>query len=350
MATHSISVGKARSSAGRLIGGRGFDAVFLLVAGCFVTGTYLDSWAHNNIPALETFFTPWHGVLYAGVFLTAIVLAVVIVINRVRGATWQEAVPAGYGLSVLGAYGMLVVGVGDGFWHTIFGVEKNVDAIFSPTHLAGMICSNLMVAGLYRSLYLRLPQRRIALADQIWLILAITLFFAMIANDTQPTSPFITLYPVVAPTGEDLAQLLAVTSFVIQATIFTGLALYSIRRWQVPFGFFTVPLTVVGIVLSLMKQHYIVILASLLAGLIIDICYVLLRPSLERPWQLRTFAIFASATLYLVYMIVLEIAYGLVWSIHMTVGSIFVTCVLGWLLSYLALPGKGPELVQDTEA
>ncbi len=29
-----------------------------------VSGLYADGWAHVNVPGLETFFTPWHGVLY----------------------------------------------------------------------------------------------------------------------------------------------------------------------------------------------------------------------------------------------------------------------------------------------
>jgi hypothetical protein len=29
-------------------------------------GIFLDGWAHNTRPTLETFFTPWHAVFYAG--------------------------------------------------------------------------------------------------------------------------------------------------------------------------------------------------------------------------------------------------------------------------------------------
>jgi len=32
-------------------------------------GLYLDGWAHVHLRGLESFFTPWHGVLYTGFLL-----------------------------------------------------------------------------------------------------------------------------------------------------------------------------------------------------------------------------------------------------------------------------------------
>src|SRR5262245_28799356 len=38
----------------------------LATAAWLVAGAYLDAWAHTNRSNLETFFTPWHAVLYSG--------------------------------------------------------------------------------------------------------------------------------------------------------------------------------------------------------------------------------------------------------------------------------------------
>ena len=47
-----------------------------------LVGLYLDGWAHNNIPELiETFFTPWHAVLYSGYAFMSLVLI---------GAAWRN--------------------------------------------------------------------------------------------------------------------------------------------------------------------------------------------------------------------------------------------------------------------
>ena len=38
-------------------------------------------------------------------------------------------------------------GVGDGIWHTLFGVEEDTAALLSPTHLALMIAGIVLVTG-----------------------------------------------------------------------------------------------------------------------------------------------------------------------------------------------------------
>ena len=53
------------------------DLVFALCASTIVIGLFLDGWNHINLQngALGSFFTPWHGVLYAGFSITATWLA-----------------------------------------------------------------------------------------------------------------------------------------------------------------------------------------------------------------------------------------------------------------------------------
>jgi hypothetical protein len=70
-----------------------------------LVGGYLDAWAHNNIPRLETFFTPWHGVLYSGFLVVAITLLGTIFTNHTRGYSWRQAVPSGYELSFFAVIG-----------------------------------------------------------------------------------------------------------------------------------------------------------------------------------------------------------------------------------------------------
>ena len=38
-------------------------------------GFFLDAWAHGHVP-VETFFTPYHGMFYAGIFALIVVLAI----------------------------------------------------------------------------------------------------------------------------------------------------------------------------------------------------------------------------------------------------------------------------------
>src|SRR5829696_493240 len=43
-----------------------FDWAMAIVSCWFVGGLFLDAWAHIHLSNLETFFTPWHGVMYSG--------------------------------------------------------------------------------------------------------------------------------------------------------------------------------------------------------------------------------------------------------------------------------------------
>jgi hypothetical protein len=113
------------------------DMVTTVFAACTVGGLLADAWAHSNIvDTIESFFTPWHGLLYGGFFATAI-WTFWLGLRR-RGAAprrWRESWPAGYALGAMGAIGFLAGGLLDMIWHSIFGIEVNLEIAFSPSHL-----------------------------------------------------------------------------------------------------------------------------------------------------------------------------------------------------------------------
>jgi hypothetical protein len=76
-------------------GGARFDWLMAGFGSWLIGGLYLDGWAHVHVPALETFFTPWHAVLYSGYIAGAVALAVTLRLNRHRGASRWDALPAG---------------------------------------------------------------------------------------------------------------------------------------------------------------------------------------------------------------------------------------------------------------
>lgn len=55
--------------------------------------------------------------------------------RRVPGRSLREAVPPGYELAVLSVGAFFVGFNGDAIWHTVFGIESDIDALLSPTHL-----------------------------------------------------------------------------------------------------------------------------------------------------------------------------------------------------------------------
>lgn len=129
----------------------GLDWAMALLSAVFVGGLFLDGWAHTHGRVDQSFFTLWHAVFYAGYAATASVLVVSLLRNRAQGYPWQRAVPAGYGLSLLGALIFAVGGVTDLIWHTLFGIEAGVEALLSPTHLALALGLGLIASGPIRA-------------------------------------------------------------------------------------------------------------------------------------------------------------------------------------------------------
>src|SRR5690349_14190348 len=79
-----------------------------LSAAWFGAGLYLDGWAHTHeLP--DTFFTPWHGMIYSGFLLAALFLVSTFARRRWLG----QLMPTGYGLSLVGVGLFLIGGAAD---------------------------------------------------------------------------------------------------------------------------------------------------------------------------------------------------------------------------------------------
>ncbi|TMD58125.1 MAG: hypothetical protein E6I91_21755 [Chloroflexi bacterium] len=343
MTTHVEELGKAsHSTTTSLIGGISFDWLMIAALTWLMAGGYLDAWAHNHF-ALDTFFTPWHGVLYSGFLVVALVLLATIVLNHAKGATWQKAVPAGYELSVLGVCGFAIGGVADLFWHLLFGIEKNIDAQLSPTHLLLMICWGLIAAGPFRAAWRRSidPARRTWLT-QLTIPISLLLLLSVFSLTTQTAQPLTVLAPTTVLKVQGTEQSFAVLGIVFQSMILIMLILLAVRRWHMPVGSFTLVLTLNAIALSFMHSTFIVIPIAAVAGSMIDLVYHFLQPSAEQVDQFRLFAATVPMMIYVVYFLVLWITMGIVWSVHLSAGSIIVSGIAGWLISYVMIPPKAP--------
>ena len=132
-------------------GGAGFDWLMAAFGSWLIGGLYLDGWAHIHVPALETFFTPWHAVLYSGYIAGAVALAETLRRNRARGASRWDALPVGYGLSLAGAFLFFFGGLADMLWHIVFGIEEGVEGLISPSHLVLALGGSLMITGPLRA-------------------------------------------------------------------------------------------------------------------------------------------------------------------------------------------------------
>src|SRR6266852_4461299 len=157
-----------------------YDWTVTLLSTWLIGGLFLDGWAHNHIASLETFFTPWHAVLYSGYAALAALYFVPALRNRRAGSPWQRVMPVGYQASLVGA---TVFGIGGGLdllWHTIFGIERSVDALLSPTHLVLATGVILMVTGPLRAAWRKPDDGAPALRTLLPAILSMSYLLAVL--------------------------------------------------------------------------------------------------------------------------------------------------------------------------
>ena len=127
------------------------DWVLAGLAVWLIGGFYIDIWAHAHGRVDDTFFTPWHALLYTGAAAFGVVTGWIAIFGRPRGVPVRDVLPEPYLQSLLGAVLFIVAGGLDLIWHTVFGFEVDIEALLSPTHLLLAASGLLMIGGPLRS-------------------------------------------------------------------------------------------------------------------------------------------------------------------------------------------------------
>jgi hypothetical protein len=333
---------------GRPPGSLRFDWFMLAISFWPLAGAFSDAWAHSNIPKLETFFTPWHAILYSGAMAVVVSNLVVMRRNHALGYAWNKAMPAGYEMTVVGTGLLVLAGVGDLTWHTLFGIEKDIAAVVSPTHLLIAVSLSIILAGPLRSALSRKEPLRGA--QQLPLLLSATFTFTLISIVTQFLNPLANLWaaygdvdlyhnPPFLPVDPFLTQSLGLASIAFFTTLLMGLVLFMVRRWSLFPGALTILLGFSMTVISGIVGSFNLVPAAIATGIIGDLLLIVLRPSSStNPVPFRLFAFLLPVALYAVYYVDLLLTVGLAWYIHLWFGSILAAGIIGWLLSYLVMP------------
>lgn len=310
-----------------------------LCACWMLVGLYLDGWAHRHIPNLETFFTPWHGVLYSGFLATFTLIGVMAWRNHARGWPWPESVPAGYELSLAGLLLFAAGGVGDLIWHTVFGIEADLDALLSPTHLILAVGGTLIGAAPFRAAWRRErpPQHFFGFLP---LLLSLTFTLSVLTFFTQFAHSFVHPWAggTEPPPQPYLRQALELAAILLQSAIFSGAILLAVWRWALPAGSLTVVFVLNSLLMTMLERQFSFVVVGLLAGLGADWLNQRLMPASRSPWRFRLFAGSVPALYYAVYFAWLKLTVGVWWSVHLWTGTIVMAGLVGWLMSYLLVP------------
>lgn len=344
---HTTSVANA-SKTQAFIGHLGFDRLLSILSCWFLGGLFVDGWAHTHGKVDSTFFTPWHAILYSGYFSMAIALIVVVWLNHRHGYSWLRSIPRGYALSLLGVPLFTVAGAGDLVWHTLFGFEVGIEPLLSPTHLLLAFSAALMITGPLRAVWGRADK------NQGWrglqpALFSLVAFLALLTFFTSFAHPIVDIYLVTDFISNDLKSR-AVAGLLLQTIILMSVILVAVRRWRLPIGSMTLLIAPNAALLTVFSDSYLLIPGALLAGVIADVLLWRLRPSASRIDALRTFAIAVPMVYYTFYFATLGLTDGITWSIHLWLGAIVMSGVVGLLLSYVLVAPQIPVESGDNAA
>jgi hypothetical protein len=335
------------------------DLVTVLLATWLIGGIGLDGWAHNNLERqTESFFTPWHGVFYSGFAATALWVLWLVKPRRADHRTWTQAVPVGYGLGVVGVAVFAVGGVGDLLWHQAFGIEQNLAALLSPTHLLLFLGVALILLAPFRAAWSSPEVPSAGLLGVVPALLSITLLTALVAFFFQYSSlfaidlAFSASEPVRLPQGqppqlvgvfeawaEDIQEK-GIMAALVTSLLLVAPVLLMLRRWRLPFGAATILFVVVAAIIVALDDPLVWenLVGAAVAGVAADAAIARLRPSPDRVGAFRAvgslipMAVIGCTFLAAVWRLRLG------WPAELWTGTVFFGGLAGYALAFLMQP------------
>jgi hypothetical protein len=354
MTTVQQSLPAAPPRAAQPVGRITFDYGVVLLCGWFLFGLFLDGWAHNHGFVDDTFFTPWHAVLYSGYGAVGLLLVGTHFRNVSRGAAWGRALPPGYMLSLAGVLLFGAAGAFDFAWHELFGFEANMEALLSPAHLLLAVGAFLFLTGPLRAYWLRRTETNwramLPFVLALAFVASLLTFFLQYAALTGEMGLIIGR---VRGGEARYADLRGVTGILLHTATLTGVMLFAVRRWRLPFGAFTLifALNMALMTWMLISQtaEFLLIVPAALAGLVADLLLKRPAPITTSPLRLRALSFAVPFALALGVIVTLHLIglslfnRGVWWAVHMWLGAPFLAGIGGIFLSYLLVPPALPE-------
>ena len=323
---------------------RSLDFLVSVCALWSACGFLLDTWAHGHVP-VETFFTPYHGVAYSGIFAGAAVIA----IYGIRGA-----IPRSYRIPILGIPLFILSGLGDLAWHTFLGLEEGVDAVLSPTHM-GLGIGILLISSAPIASALRNRAELRTLWDQVPLIFSLAAWIELLHFGTayafDPGAGQINAPPPTAPFTPDYLTALSIGYYklgtgvlivIFQSLLMAGFALFAGARFPLRPGALTLMYLLGNFATAAAFTNDTPLLVTVLAmSAAAGITGDAIMTRMRRAPGIRTYQLLGvcvPAVYFAVYFIVTGATERLWWDWNVTLGAIIWAAGVGFGLSLLTQP------------
>ncbi len=323
------------------------DLVTILLRMWVVLGLVAGGNTHVNTPQRETFFTPSHAVLYSGYLSAAGWLGWQVLQQRRRGHQGLAAVPVGYGLGLVGAVLFGLGGLADLAWHALFGIETDIDALLSPSHLVLFFGAALILTTPWRaaaSAAEEAPGFRAFLPVLVSATATVMFvaFFVLYLSPFTAASTMARAAGLVTHQQQVLFWSRGIAGMLVTTAVLLVPLLLLVRRWRVPSGTATILFTTVAVLSSAIFdfEQGAFILAAPIGGLLADLLINRLRPSTTRPLALWTVAAAVPAAVWGPYFAVLAGWYGLAWPAELWSGSVVLSSLAGLAVGLLAAPPR----------
>lgn len=320
------------------------DAVTVLAGVWLILGLFSDGWAHHNIPDLETFFTPWHGVLYSGFAATALWF---VWLGRSGGLRWFNALPRGYGWGAVGIGIFAFGGLADMTWHVVFGVEASLDALLSPSHLILFCGGLLLLSSAIRSRWGVGDSRSLVALFAVALSTALVSFFFLYANEFAANAPTVPVQYLPESDPRHVEAQLPTTSgvsaFLITTAILVVPLVMAWRRGQHPRGQLLVLVATIAWLATVVVDFEPAALvgatgATLGAGIGELLLARLDGPSLNASLRLPILAAVSVIAVWTGHLLALATFDTVAWSVELTSGVVFLSALAAAALGALGTP------------
>lgn len=318
----------------------------LVAAGTvLVTGVFSDGWAHTNVlDELEGFITPWHLVIFAG-FLACLTVITRASLRRVSAGVpiWSAAPrtwwPAVWGIALF-ALGFL----GDGVWHTIFGIEADFEALMSPTHLMMLTGGLAVLSGPIASTPRRPDARLGPVLASMTLFMALVSFFLVWVWPPYrglATAGYQEFVDRQLLSSQDVLRAFGEINGVAGYLLFTiatvGPILYLGRRWKLPTGSLLLITMVpwLGLMLSFLGNDGRDRIPAMLVAVVVGE-FILRFAGPDRRRVLMLFAAVVPAVWVAGDLLAVQLFYGIGWAPELVAGSVALAALMGSGIGLLA--------------